>query len=201
MQALVIVDVQNDFVTDGALAIPHGEQVVPVINRLIPEFELVVASKDWHPANHGSFASQHPGKKPGDIIDLNGLSQLLWPDHCVQGTLGAEFVDSLETHRIKKVFYKGTDIGVDSYSSFFDNGKRNSTGLGEYLKEQNVKRVTLVGLATDYCVKFSAFDAKELGFDVTVLRAGVRGVELEPGDCERAFEEMTAAGINVIKSL
>ncbi len=127
MRALVIVDVQNDFVSGGSLAVPHGGRVVPVINCLIPEFELVVASKDWHPANHGSFASQHPGKKPGEIIDLNGLRQILWPDHCVQETFGAEFVASLDTSRIKRVFYKGVDAGIDSYSSFFDNGRSNST--------------------------------------------------------------------------
>ena len=201
MKALILVDIQNDFIPGGALAVPHGDEVIPVANRLQKHFDLVVATQDWHPANHGSFAANHTGKNPGDVIDLNGLVQVLWPVHCVQNTTGADFVPGLDTGRITKVFQKGTDPELDSYSGFFDNGSRNATGLGDYLTEQGTRDVYLMGLATDYCVKFSALDAARLGFITYLIRDGCRGVELVSGDVERSLSEMREAGIEVIESM
>jgi len=198
MEALILVDVQNDFVPSGALAVPAGNEVVPVANRLMTSFELVFATQDWHPANHGSFASQHPGRVVGDVVDLNGLEQHLWPDHCVQGTPGAAFIDSLDTSRLTGIIRKGMDPGVDSYSGFFDNGHRQATGLGEALTERGVRDVYLVGLATDYCVKFTALDAAKLGFRTSLVPEGVRGVEVQAGDCERSIEEIRAAGVSMV---
>lgn len=195
--ALIIVDVQNDFVPGGALAVPEGDKVVEIINRVQPNFDLVVATQDWHPSNHGSFASSHPGKKPGGIVRLSGLPQILWPDHCVQNTTGAQFVPGLETARIAKVFRKGTDPELDSYSGLFDNGHRNSTGLGEYLKEQGVTEVFIGGLATDYCVKYTALDCVQFGFRTHVIKEACRGVNLVPRDSEQAILEMRRAGIEI----
>lgn len=200
MRALIIVDVQNDFVPGGALAVPGGNEVVQVLNCLQERFDLVVATQDWHPANHGSFASNHPGKKPGDIIDLNGLSQILWPAHCVQNTTGANFVPGLKTEHIAKVFQKGTDPGIDSYSGFFDNGHRKSTGLDDYLKSVGVREIYVAGLAADYCVKFTALDAMALGFKTWLVTDACRGVNLKPGDVAKAIEEMRQAGVELISS-
>jgi nicotinamidase/pyrazinamidase len=196
-QALIIVDVQHDFLPGGALPVPEGDQVIPVINQLQKQFELVVATQDWHPAGHGSFASSHPGKRPGEVIELHGLPQVLWPDHCVQGTLGAELARGLDTARIARVFQKGTDPAVDSYSGFFDNGHRHDTGLADYLRQQGVQVVYVAGLATDYCVKYTALDAARLGFETHLLLPACRGVNLCPGDVDRAVEEMRAAGVQV----
>lgn len=200
MRALVIVDLQYDFMPGGALAVAEGDTVVPIANRLMPEFDLVVATQDWHPADHGSFAVQHPGKQPGEVIDLNGLDQILWPTHCVQGSHGAEFHRDLDDSAIDKVFPKGTDTGIDSYSGFFDNGHRKSTGLADYLKNKGVSDVYVLGLATDYCVKFTALDAAELGFTTYVVEDACRGVNLAPGDVDKAKNEMRAAGITIIGS-
>ena len=200
MNALIVVDVQVDFLPGGALAVPNGHEVVAVANRLMPKFDLVVATQDWHPADHGSFASQHPGKSPGDAIDLNGLDQILWPDHCVEGTPGAQFATGLERERIGKVFRKGTDREIDSYSGFFDNGHRKATGLGDYLKRMGAREVYILGLATDYCVKFTALDACGLAFTTHLVEDGCRGVELSPGDCAAAVEEMSTAGVSVIRA-
>lgn len=197
MHVLIVVDIQNDFVPGGALAVPEGDKIVPLINELQPNFELVVATQDWHPANHGSFAANHPGKKPGDIIDLNGLSQILWPTHCVQETFGAAFVASLNTSRIRRVFRKGTDPGIDSYSGIFDNGHRKATGLGDFLKASNASVVFIAGLATDYCVKFTALDAIALGLKMNVIEDACRGVNLQPNDSARAIEEMRSVGVNI----
>jgi nicotinamidase/pyrazinamidase len=199
MKALIIVDAQNDFVSGGALAVPEGEAVVPVINRLMPAFELVVATQDRHPAHHGSFASRHPNRKPGDAIDLHGLPQVLWPDHCIAGTRGAEFVDGLDVRNIKRVFHKGDDPRIDSYSGFFDNGRRKATGLEAYLRQHGVREVFIAGLATEYCVRATALDARHLGFDTSVVLDAIRGVELRPGDCQRALEEMKAAGVHLVR--
>lgn len=199
-RALVIIDVQNDFIPGGALPARGGDEVVPVLNRLQPLFELVVATQDWHPANHGSFASNHPGHSPGDVVDLHGLQQILWPDHCVQGSRGAEFHPDLNVSRVDKVVRKGTDPAIDSYSTFFDNGRRKSTGLEAYLREHGVTDVYLAGLATDYCVLWSARDAVDLGFRTYVVSDGCRGVELKPGDVDRAFDEMRSLGIEVLTS-
>lgn len=199
-RALILVDIQNDFVPGGALAVADGDKVVPVANRIQSAFDLVVATQDWHPANHGSFASQHPGKKPGDVIDLNGIAQVLWPDHCVQHSKGAEFHPRLDLTRIAKVFQKGTDPEIDSYSGFFDNGHRRGTGLAEYLRAQNVTTVYICGLATDYCVKFTSLDARSLGFDAYLVEDACRGVNLQPGDSAAAVDQMRAAGVHVITS-
>ena len=195
MKTLLIIDVQNDFVAGGALAVPDGEAVVPVINRLQPGFDLVVATQDWHPANHGSFAANHPGGKPGEVVELAGLPQTLWPAHCVQGTPGAEFATGLDRTRWEHVCRKGSDPGVDSYSGFFDNGHRLATGLEDFLRMRGVGELWLAGLATDYCVKFTALDARAAGFRVHLFAEACRGVELRAGDTERALEEMRLAGV------
>ncbi len=197
MKALLLVDIQNDFLPGGALAVAEGDQVIPLANRLQKQFDLVVASKDWHTANHGSFAANHPGKRPGDIVELNGLRQILWPVHCVQDTPGAAFSAKLDTSRFAQVFQKGTDPGIDSYSSFFDNGHRKATGLGDFLKARKVTDVFLAGLTTDYCVRFSALDALALGFRVHVILEACRGVNLSPGDVAQAVAEMKRAGVDV----
>lgn len=198
-RALLLVDIQNDFIPGGALAVAEGDLVVPVANRLRQKFELVVATQDWHPANHGSFASNHPGTKPGELGALGGLPQIFWPDHCVQGTPGSWFHAELDLHGVT-LFRKGTDPEIDSYSAFFDNGHRKATGLGDFLRARGVRETVVLGLATDYCVKFTALDARGLGFDVTVVEDGCRGVELAPGDCARAFEAMHDAGARVVRS-
>ena len=196
MKALILIDLQNDFMPGGALAVPGGDAVVAVANRLARRFEHVIATQDWHPADHLSFASQHPGKSPGDIVDLDGLPQTLWPDHCVQETAGAELRRGLDVGRIDTVIRKGGDRLLDSYSAFFDNAHRRATGLHEHLRGAAIDEVYLTGLATDYCVKFSALDAVGLGLRVRVIREGCRGIGLESG--ARAWAEMAAAGVDVI---
>jgi nicotinamidase/pyrazinamidase len=200
MRALILVDLQNDFMPTGALPVPHGDDVIPVANSLLPKFELIVATQDWHPPTHGSFASNNPGRHPGELIDLHGLTQVLWPNHCVQGTAGAEFVKALDTGRIAKVFRKGTDPAVDSYSGFFDNGHRKETGLGEYLRGKGVDEVYVLGVATDYCVKFTALDAVRDGFRTVLVEDGCRGVNLRPEDSALALAELSAAGVRVVPS-
>ncbi len=197
MKALLLIDIQNDFLPGGPLAAPHGDEVVPVANRLMDEFPLVIATQDWHPAEHRSFASQHLGRQVGQVIDLDGLDQVLWPDHCVQDTPGAELSPALRRDAIRHIVRKGTDPRIDSYSGFFDNARRRATGLHEVLKREGVEEVHLVGVATDYCVRATALDALEHGYRVVVHRCGVRGVDLQPGDSERALEEMRAAGAEI----
>jgi nicotinamidase/pyrazinamidase len=195
--ALILVDIQNDFCPGGALAVPDGDAVVPLANQLMAGADLVVATQDWHPADHGSFAANHPGRKTFELAELGGLPQVLWPAHCVQWTGGAQFHPGLHTRRIARVFAKGTDPCLDSYSGFFDNGRRHATGLGEWLKDQRVTAVLVCGLATDYCVKATAIDAAELGFATTVVAAACRGVGIRPGDMDAAWAAMRAAGVNV----
>ena len=197
MTSLILVDIQNDFLPGGALAVPEGDQIIPICNALIPKFDFVVATQDWHPANHGSFAANHPEHKVGQLIDLNGLPQILWPMHCVQSTRGAEFAPTLKTDRVDRIFQKGTDPAIDSYSGFFDNGHRKATGLGEYLKQRGVKTVYVAGLATDYCVKFTALDARALGFETHLIQDASRGVNLKPGDVDAAIDEMRKAGVTI----
>ncbi|MCH8148889.1 MAG: bifunctional nicotinamidase/pyrazinamidase [Planctomycetes bacterium] len=200
MRALILVDIQNDFTPGepgGALAVPHGHDVISVAIRLMPEFDLVVATQDWHPADHKSFAGHHAGKVVGDVVTLEGLDQILWPDHCVQGTPGANFCDELNHAGIHEVVRKGTDSGIDSYSGFFDNGHRKATGLDTVLQKHGVDALHIMGLATDYCVKFTALDAVELGFKTTLIVEGCRGVELQAGDCDRAIEAMREAGVDI----
>lgn len=177
MKALIVVDVQNDFLPGGALAVPGGNEIIPIINRLQPAFDLVVATQDWHPADHKSFASAHPAKKPFDVIDLNGLSQVLWPDHCVQETAGANFASALEGKRIEAIFKKGMDREIDSYSGFFDNGKRKATGMAGYLKDRGVQSVTICGLAGDFCVYYTAQDALDLGFEASIIAEATRAID------------------------
>jgi len=200
MKALILVDIQTDFLPGGALAVPNGDAIIPIVNRLQAAFPLVVATQDWHPANHGSFAANHPGQAVFAQIDLNGLPQTLWPVHCVQGTPGAELAPGLQRERIAKIFPKGTDAGIDSYSGLFDNGHRKSTGLGEWLKAKGVMEFFVCGLATDYCVKFTALDAAQMGFKTHFIEDASRGVNLQPNDVANAIAEMTRAGIAVVRS-
>jgi len=200
VSALIIVDLQNDFLPGGALPVPDGDEVITLANKLQERFELILATQDWHPPDHGSFAANHPGKKPGDRIILDGIEQILWPVHCVQNTYGAEFAPSFDTSRIAHVFHKGTERNIDSYSTFFDNAHRRHTGLADYLEKQCIKEIYLMGLALDYCVKYSAIDARQLGLNTRVILDGCRGIELKPGDIERAIDEMRRAGAIILKS-
>lgn len=199
-KALIVVDIQKDFCTGGSLAVKQGEMIIPTVNQLMPHFDLVVATKDWHPADHTSFAINHPGRQVGEVIQLGDLPQILWPSHCVQGTPGSDFFPGLETHLFTKIFYKGTDSNLDSYSAFYDNAHLRSTGLTEYLREQGVDTVYLTGLATDYCVKYSALDALHGKFNVVVFEDACKGVELTPGDIAAAYAEMRAQGIQIMLS-
>ena len=197
MKALLLIDIQNDFLPGGALAVRQGDEVVRVANRLARTYDHVVATQDWHPADHMSFASQHPDHKVGDVIRVDGLDQVLWPDHCIQGTPGAEFPRELDQSRVEHVINKGTDPTIDSYSGFFDNARRKSTGLADYLRGRGIDEIHIAGLATDYCVKFTAIDGVDLGFKVVVLSEAVRGVERSPGDCRTAVADMQAAGVTI----
>ena len=199
--ALILVDLQYDFLPTGMLPVAEGDRVVPIAVELMARYETVVATKDWHPANHKSFAANHPWRKPGQVIDLNGLPQVLWPIHCVQGTMGADLVDELDRAKITQIFRKGTDPEIDSYSGFYDNGHRKSTGLAEWLRERAITDVHVLGLATDYCVKFTVLDALQEGFGVTLIEDACRGVNLVPGDVDRAIEEMRGAGARVRRSV
>lgn len=198
--ALIVIDIQNDFLPGGALGVDGGFDIIDTINDLMGRFDLVVATQDWHPADHASFASNHAGTKPGDVIEVEGLTQILWPDHCVQSTPGAEFADALDTHLIERVFRKGSDARYDSYSGLYDNGHHCSTGLSEYLSDAGVKRVFLAGIATDYCVKFTALDARRDDFETHVIIDACRGVLAAPGDIEKAVAEMSQAGAKMVAS-
>jgi nicotinamidase/pyrazinamidase len=200
MKALVIVDMQNDFMPGGALAVPSADEIIPMINALIPKFSFVVATKDWHPPDHVSFAANHPGRKIGDVIRVGDIDQILWPVHCVRNTHGADFVSSLDTANFASIFYKGTDKNIDSYSAFFDNAHRKSTGLGDYLKSRGVNEIYLGGLTTDYCILYSTMDAVDLGFKVKVVVDACRPINLDPRDEQRSFEAMAAKGARIIKS-
>lgn len=198
MRALIVVDVQNDFCPGGALAVPMGDRVVPVVNRLMPAFDLVVATQDWHPADHGSFAASHPGRRVGEQIVLDGLAQILWPVHCVAETAGAQLHPELDRQRIGLVVRKGTERQIDSYSAFFDNGHRRATPLHEELARRGITRVYVCGLATDYCVKFTALDAVELGYPTYAVCDAMQGVNLQPGDAQRALDTMAACGVHLV---
>jgi nicotinamidase/pyrazinamidase len=200
MRALLLIDLQYDFCPGGALAVAHGDQTIPVANRLIPKFPTIVATQDWHPPDHGSFAVNYPGTKPYDVGELAGLPQVMWPAHCVQGARGAELHADLDRNLITEVFRKGTDPAIDSYSGFFDNGRRKSTGLGDWLKARDISDLVILGLATDYCVKYTALDARRLGFAVTVVADGCRGVNIDPADSDKAIAEMAAAGAKIVHS-
>jgi nicotinamidase/pyrazinamidase len=196
--ALILVDLQNDFCLGGALAVPGADDVISLANTLQSQFDVVIATKDWHPADHASFASNQPLHKVGEVIAVNGVEQILWPDHCVQGTHGAEFHPELDTSRIKKIFYKGTDKMMDSYSAFFDNAHLRSTGLADYLKSEEVETIYVMGLATDYCVRFTCLDAITLGFKTYLIEGACRGVELSEGDIQNALNELVKKGVVLI---
>ena len=200
MKAFIVVDLQNDFLPGGALAVKQGNEIIPVIDKLLKApFDLKIASKDWHPRDHGSFAENH-GKKPGEHVTLAGTDQILWPVHCVQGTHGSEFAPGWDVSQIQKIIYKGTSAEIDSYSTFFDNGHRKSTGLQDFLKEKNITEIYLAGLATDYCVKYSALDACRLGFKVYVIQDACRAVNLLPDDGQKALDELRSAGVDILNS-
>jgi nicotinamidase/pyrazinamidase len=194
-----MIDIQNDFVPGGALAAKGGEEIIPLINQIQKKFDLIVATQDWHPPDHVSFAQVH-GKKTGDVIVSNGVQQVLWPVHCVKDTWGAELISSLDTSRINKIFYKGTQKNVDSYSAIYDNKKLRSTGLEEYLKESQIKEIYISGLVTDYCIKYTALDCSALGYPTYVIIDACRGANLNPNDTNDAVEEMEAAGVKIIHS-
>lgn len=201
MKALIVVDLQNDFCNGGALAVKEGDSVVAVANKLIEKFEkngeFVIATKDWHPENHKSFAVNSGGKL-GEIGKLNGLDQVWWPEHCVQKSHGSHFHKDLLP--IENIIYKGTDPEVDSYSGFFDNGRKSDTGLHTLLQNHDVHTLYVLGLATDYCVKFTVLDALSLGYKVYIIEDGCRGVNINPGDSQKAIEEMRSKGAFVITS-
>ncbi|TYB80369.1 bifunctional nicotinamidase/pyrazinamidase [Bizionia gelidisalsuginis] len=198
MKTLLIIDVQNDFMPSGSLSVPFGDTIVPVINSIQTKFDLIIASQDWHPANHISFAANHKGKSDFDKIELQGKTQTLWPEHCVQGTVGAEFHPDLDSNKFEAIFRKGTDKEMDSYSAFYDNGHLKSTGLSGYLKEKGTTKLYLCGLAADICVYFSAFDASKEGFTCFFIEDASKAID------EKAFieikDKMTTMGIKMVTS-
>jgi nicotinamidase/pyrazinamidase len=195
-QALIVVDVQNDFCPGGALAVAGGDEIVPMVNTMAGQFGHVVLTQDWHPAGHSSFASTHPGRQPFETVDMAYGAQTLWPDHCVQGTEGADFHPGLDWTRAQMVIRKGFRPDIDSYSAFFENDRTTPTGLAGYLKERSVSDLTFVGLATDYCVAYSALDAMRLGFSATVRLDACRAIDLG-GSLEAMKKEMAAAGVTL----
>ena len=191
---LVVVDVQNDFMPGGALAVAHGDEVVPLINRLAARFDSVVLTQDWHPRGHISFASSHPGRKPFETIELAYGTQVLWPDHCVQGTSGAVLHPDLNVTKAQLVIRKGHHAGIDSYSAFLEADRRTATGLAGYLRERKLEKLYICGLATDFCVAWTALDARAAGFDTTVVEDACRAIDLD-GSLARAWDDMTVAGV------
>lgn len=194
---LIIVDVQNDFCPGGALAVPQGDEIVPAVNRLAAEFAHVVLTQDWHPRCHASFAGSHPGRQPFDTIEVSYGEQILWPEHCVQGTRGADFHTDLDVPHAELVLRKGFRTAIDSYSAFFENDRRTPTGLVAYLKERGFECVTLCGLATDFCVFYSALDGRQAGFEVTVVTDACRGIDVD-GSLARAMRSMNEAGVTIL---
>ncbi|MGY4568623.1 bifunctional nicotinamidase/pyrazinamidase [Bradyrhizobium sp. USDA 3256] len=194
----LIIDVQNDFCPGGALAVADGDAVVPVVNRLAERFDHVVLTQDWHPAGHSSFATSHPGAAPFSEIAMPYGPQTLWPDHCIQGTAGAAFHPDLATERAELVIRKGFRTAIDSYSAFFENDRKTPTGLAGYLRERGFRRVVMAGLATDYCVQYSALDARRLGFETIVVLSGCRAIDLG-GSLAAATTAMREAGVELVK--
>ena len=194
---LIVVEMQNDFCPGGALAVPQGDEIVPTVNRLAAEFAHVILTQDWHPPGHASFASSHAGKQPFQTIELAYGQQILWPDHCVQGTQGAAFHSGLDVPHAELVIRKGFRSGIDSYSAFRENDRRTPTGLAGYLKERGFERVTLCGLATDFCVLYSAIDGREAGFEVKVVTSACRGIDVD-GSLGRALHSMAEAGVTLL---
>jgi len=198
MKALILTDIQNDFLPGGALAVPEGDKIITVVNELQNYFELVVATQDWHPANHKSFASNHKGKNPFDIIELHGLTQTLWPNHCVQGTAGANFSDQLYPNKAEAIFRKGTNPEIDSYSGFYDNGHLKSTCLADYLRGKNVNQVYVTGLCGDICVFFTAMDSLQEGFETWIIEDATRPLKKE--DFKKTNEAFKEKGGKLIRS-
>lgn len=196
---LIVVDVQNDFMPGGALAVPKGDEVVPVINRLAARFDNAVLTQDWHPRGHASFASSHPGSKPFETIELAYGAQVLWPDHCLQGTSGAAIHAGVDTSRAQLIIRKGHHRAIDSYSGFLEADRKTSTGLAGYLKEKGLKSLFVCGLATDFCVAWTALDARAAGFEASVIEDACRAIDLD-GSLERAWRELAAAGVKRIKA-
>lgn len=199
MNALLVVDIQNDFCPGGALAVPNGDDILPNVNKLINTFDVVIQTQDWHPAGHSSFASSHEGKEPYDTIEVDYGEQVLWPDHCVQGSLGAEFHPELNTLKTQVVIRKGFRRAIDSYSTFFENDQKTSTGLTGYLKERGITDLYTVGLATDFCVKWSILDGIDEGFNMHIVKDAVEGIDLD-GSLDAAWEEMKEKGVNIVTS-
>jgi nicotinamidase/pyrazinamidase len=197
---LLVIDVQNDFCSGGALAVADGDAVVPFINRLAERFGHVALTQDWHPAGHSSFATSHPGSAPFQTINMPYGQQTLWPDHCIQGTPGSAFHPQLQTQRAQLVVRKGFRSAIDSYSAFFENDRRTPTGLAGYLRDRGLKRVFLVGLATDFCVHYSAVDARRLGFDAVLIEAGCRAIDLA-GSLDAAWDGMAQAGVQRVSDI
>jgi nicotinamidase/pyrazinamidase len=197
---LLIIDVQVDFCPGGALAVTDGHAVVPVINRIAERFDHIVLTQDWHPAGHSSFVTSHPGSEAFETVSMSYGPQTLWPDHCIQGSAGAGFHPQLVTQRAELVVRKGFRLEIDSYSAFYENDRRTPTGLGGYLRERGLRRIFLAGLATDYCVYYSAIDARRLGFDTVLVEAGCRAIDLA-GSLDAAWAEMTAAGVQRVGDL
>jgi nicotinamidase/pyrazinamidase len=197
--ALLVVDLQNDFCPGGALAVAGGDQVIPVIHAIAPRFDHIILTQDWHSPHHQSFASAHPGKRPFEQIELSYGAQTLWPDHCVQGTTGADFHPALRLTQAELILRKGFRQQIDSYSGFFENDRTTATGLGGYLRDRGFARVFLAGLAYDYCVGYSALDARRLGFDAVIVRDACRAIDLK-GSVARIESEFAAAGITLISS-
>jgi nicotinamidase/pyrazinamidase len=195
-EVLLIVDVQNDFCPGGALAVPGGDEIVPVVNKLAAGFSHVILTQDWHPAGHASFASSHPGKKPFDTIEVSYGQQTLWPGHCVQGTQGAAFHPRLDVPHAELVLRKGYRRAIDSYSAFRENDRRTPTGLASYLRERGLERITVCGLATDFCVFYSAVDGREAGFEVSVVTSACRGIDMD-GSITRVMRSMSEAGVTI----
>jgi len=199
MKALLIVDVQNDFCLGGALEVPDGDEIVPVINELSKQFNVVIQTQDWHPAGHSSFASSHEGKEPFETIEMPYGQQVLWPDHCVQGSPGADFHPDLETTRSQLIIRKGFRKEIDSYSAFYENDDETTTGLTGYLEARGINTIYAVGLATDFCVKWSVVDGVKEGFDVYVVEDAVKGIDIE-GSVDQAWTEMLNAGAKKVSS-
>lgn len=199
MNALLIIDVQNDFCPGGALEVPAGDEVIPVINRLIPRFDCIIQTQDWHPAGHSSFASSQSGKEPFTTIEMPYGEQTLWPDHCVQGSSGAEFHPAMETLKTQLIVRKGFRSNIDSYSAFYENDNKTSTGLSGYLRERSIDTLYATGLATDFCVKWSVLDGLKEGFEVYVVEDAVKGIDIE-GSVDQAWKEMEKAGARRIQS-
>ncbi len=199
-RALLIVDVQNDFCPGGSLAVHEGDSIIAVINRIMPLFPRIIATQDWHPPDHVSFASAHPGRMPLDVVDAGGIQQVLWPDHCVQGTRGAELHPRLDARPLGLILRKGMRRSLDSYSAFFENDRRTGTGLRQYLKGLAVRELFVCGLATDYCVKASVLDAHRLGLRVTLVTDACRGVDFPRDSVREALDAMRKAGAALVDS-